>query len=92
LACSDNTGDQVGLDPFSARCVKAIGECARGDERRHTGFDRRYGDVSTLLKELLSNPGGKGSRRGLSLRSDDLDSVGELYTENDFRQRGPLQR
>ena len=23
---------------------------------------------------------------GLSLRSDDLDSVGELYTEDDFRQ------
>jgi hypothetical protein len=23
---------------------------------------------------------------GLSLRSDDLDSIGELYTEDDFRQ------
>src|SRR6266702_7202194 len=29
-------------------------------------------------------PGSGGS--GLSLRSDDLDSVGELYTEDNFRQ------
>src|SRR6266704_372529 len=29
-------------------------------------------------------PGSGGS--GLSLRSDDLDSVGELYTEDEFRQ------
>jgi hypothetical protein len=33
---------QIGLDPFSHHCVKAIGEYSRGDERRHTGFDSRY--------------------------------------------------
>src|SRR6202035_375554 len=33
---------------------------------------------------ILGKEGSGGS--GLSLRSDDLDSVGELYTENEFRQ------
>ena len=36
--------------------------------------------------ELLPN-GIRGS--GLSLRSDDLDPVGELYTEDDLRQLRP---
>jgi hypothetical protein len=44
LACSNNPRDEIGLGPFSDHCVKAIGECSRGDERRHTGLDSRYGD------------------------------------------------
>src|SRR5262249_40674934 len=35
-------------------------------------------------RRILVTEGSGGS--GLSLRSDDLDSVGELYTEDDFRQ------
>src|SRR5207302_376367 len=44
--------------------------------------------LEAMLRELSPNLGdGRGSGgSGLSLRSDDLDSVGELYTEDNFRQ------
>src|ERR1700739_3609002 len=44
--------------------------------------------ISSVPRELSPNVGdGRGSGgSGLNLRSDDLDSVGELYTEDDFRQ------
>src|ERR1700741_1196438 len=40
-----------------------------------------------LCRAIAESWGRRGSGgSGLSLRSDDLDSVGELYTEDDFRQ------
>ena len=40
------------------------------------------------MSELSPNFVMEGIRRqGLSLRSDNLDSIDELYTEDDFRQR-----
>jgi HWE histidine kinase len=36
--------DEIGLGHCSDHCVKAIGECSRGRESRHTGLDSRYGD------------------------------------------------
>src|SRR5262249_47375187 len=42
------------------------------------------GHKSWSYRRILVTEGSGGS--GLSLRSDNLDSVGELYTEDDFRQ------
>lgn len=44
FACGGNPGEKIGLGPFSDHGVKAIGECSRGDQRRHTGLDSCYGD------------------------------------------------
>ena len=41
-------------------------------------------DARTSYRRILVTGGSGGS--GLSLRSDDLDSVVELYTADDFRQ------
>ena len=44
FACGGNPGDKISLFSFSDHGVKAIGECSRGDQRRHTGLDSRYCD------------------------------------------------
>ena len=43
-ACGGNPGDKISLFPISDHGVKPISECSRGDQRRHTGLDSRYGD------------------------------------------------
>ena len=48
------------------------------------GISNRVQDASELSPNLGDERGSGGS--GLSLRSDDLDSVVELYTEDNFRQ------
>src|SRR5260221_1494362 len=44
VACGGNPGNKISLFPISDHSVKPIGECSRGDQRRHTGLDSRYGD------------------------------------------------
>ena len=44
VACGNYPRDKISLFPISDHGVKAIGECSRDDQRRHTGLDSRYGD------------------------------------------------
>ena len=44
VACGGNPGNKISLFSISDHGVKPIGECSRGDQRRHTGLDSRYGD------------------------------------------------
>ena len=44
VACGGNPGNKISLFSISDHGVKSIGECSRGDQRRHIGLDSRYGD------------------------------------------------
>jgi hypothetical protein len=44
------------------------------------------GGITKEMARAIANLGGESGQGGLSLRSDNLDAVGELYTEDAFRQ------